>query len=102
MKNSFNLLPSNWEDLKKVLQQPFKSMDAVNDFLKLSANNYGLELKRLDALERADTLVLFNFIRMQALALDEIFPNLQINFLDGNTPIVLNRQQLLSIMCHER
>lgn len=102
MRFKFNLIPCNWEFLKEELYSPFENLNSVEEFLKLAAGKPNLELKGLELFAHSDLLDIFNFVRMQSLKLEELFPEGNIPILQENVCMILSlsREQVLILLCH--
>lgn len=102
MQRKFSLLPSNWEYLKEELSSPFFSAENVYEYLAFASGKANIEFKGLELLNEQEVLSVFNFIRAQALRIEELFPDYGLNLFQENfnSSILLSREQILVLLCH--
>lgn len=100
MPRKINLLPSNWVHLKEELSCPFVSVENVYEYLILTSEKANVEFKGLEMLKQLEVLSVFNFIRIQALRIEELFTEYSLNLLEANfnSSITLSREQILVLL----
>lgn len=102
MTLKYSLIPSNWDVLKEELAEPFENYENVQNYLEIASGKFNLELKGLNILNHSEMLPIFNFIRIQSLRLEEVFPEGKISILQQNFNMTLSltREQILILLCH--
>jgi poly(ADP-ribose) glycohydrolase len=105
MASSFTLLPPNWGHFRDELAAPFGSLEQVREFLSLasSGNDAATSFKGLDSLQVPNLLDIFNFVRVQALRIEAVFPSMSVPVLrhgTETTEVSLSREQVLVLLSH--